>query len=504
MQPAIAAPAEHAGTPWTQGDALVEVLRARLSALGPITVDALAASLQVGPGQVEQALLALETEGTAMRGRFSPGSEIEEWCERHLLARIHRYTLKRLRREIEPVEARDFMRFLFDWHRLAPGMQARGAEALPGVLAQLEGFECAAAAWETEVLPARLADYSIHWLDEQCRSGRIVWTRFAPASTANRERAASPVRSTPVVLLPRRGLALWSRLAAATGRDTAHTSSRAAAVLEYLRRNGASFFDEIAEGAHLLKVELEEALGELVARGLVNADSFAGLRALLVPAARRGGRRGRSYRRASLLGIEDAGRWALTPGGGPATLASDGPAETKPATLPAAGVGSDPETLEHVARTLLRRYGVVCWRLLAREAAWLPPWRELLRVLRRLEARGEIRGGRFIAGLSGEQFALTEAVPLLRKARSRERAGQEVVVAAADPLNLVGILGGGARVAAVARSRILYLDGMPVAALIGGQCVRLDGAAEPLPATWRQRLTTGRRSDIPELRAEPG
>ena len=504
MQPAIAAPAEHAGTPWTQGDALVEVLRARLSALGPITVDALAASLQVGPGQVEQALLALETEGTAMRGRFSPGSEIEEWCERHLLARIHRYTLKRLRREIEPVEARDFMRFLFDWHRLAPGMQARGAEALPGVLAQLEGFECAAAAWETEVLPARLADYSIHWLDEQCRSGRIVWTRFAPASTANRERAASPVRSTPVVLLPRRGLALWSRLAAATGRDTAHTSSRAAAVLEYLRRNGASFFDEIAEGAHLLKVELEEALGELVARGLVNADSFAGLRALLVPAAKRGGRRGRSYRRASLLGIEDAGRWALIPGGGPATLASGEPAEPKPASLPAAGVGSDAETVEHVARTLLRRYGVVCWRLLAREAAWLPPWRELLRVLRRLEARGEIRGGRFIAGLSGEQFALTEAVPLLRKARSRERAGQEVVVAAADPLNLVGILGGGARVAAVARSRILYLDGMPVAALIGGQCVRLDGAAEPLPATWRQRLTTGRRSDIPELRAEPG
>ena len=166
--------------------------------------------------QVEQALVVLESEGVAMRGRFTAAIDAEEWCERHLLARIHRYTLKRLRREIEPVEARDFMRFLFDWHRLAPDMQARGPDALPGVLAQLEGFECAAAAWEAEVLPARLADYSIHWLDEQCRSGRIVWTRFASTTTANRERAAGPVRSTPVVILPRRALALWARLADST------------------------------------------------------------------------------------------------------------------------------------------------------------------------------------------------------------------------------------------------------------------------------------------------
>ncbi|SFN21982.1 DEAD/DEAH box helicase [Dokdonella immobilis] len=504
LQPAIAAPAEYAAIPWTQDDALVEVLRARLSALGPVTVGTLAGSLHVSPAQVEQAVLALEAEGTAMRGRFSPGSADEEWCERHLLSRIHRYTLKRLRREIEPVEARDFMRFLFDWHRLTPGMQARGADALPGVLAQLEGFECAAAAWEAEVLPARLADYAIHWLDEQCRSGRIVWARFASAHTASRERVASPLRSTPVVLLPRRALALWSRLAAATVREPARTSSRAGAVLDYLRRNGASFFDEIAHGAHLLKVELEEALGELVARGLVNADSFAGLRALLVPAARRNSRRGRSFRRASLLGIEDAGRWALSPAAAVAIEDSGEPARSGTAASPAGAIGADAETVEHVARTLLRRYGVVCWRLLAREAAWLPPWRELLRVFRRLEARGEIRGGRFIAGLSGEQFALAEAIPLLRKARARDRDGQGVVVAAADPLNLVGILGGGARVAAVARSRVLYVDGVPVAALVGGDCVRLDGAADPLPASWRQRLTSARQDENQLLQVDPG
>jgi ATP-dependent Lhr-like helicase len=483
---------------------LVEVLRARLTALGPVTADVLAASLGVDPAQALQTLGALESEGTAMRGRFSPGSEVEEWCDRHLLARIHRYTLKRLRREIEPVEARDFMRFLFDWHRIAPGLQARGPDALPAVLAQLEGFECAAAAWEADVLPARLADYSIHWLDEQCRCGRVVWTRFTSATIASRERAASPVRSTPVVLLPRRALGLWSRLATPTGRDPARTSSRAGAVLDHLRRHGASFFDEIAEGAHLLKVELEEALGELVARGLVNADSFAGLRALLVPAAKRDTRRSRTFRRASLLGIEDAGRWSLIPTGASAIGDCGESAQPEAAVSPAGGTVADVETIEHVARTLLRRYGVVCWRLLAREAAWLPPWRELLRVFRRLEARGEIRGGRFIAGLSGEQFALVEAIPLLRKARARDRDGQAVVVAAADPLNLVGILGGGARVAAVARSRVLYLDGVPVAALAAGDCLRLDGAADPLPVAWRQRLTTARCSDSPVLQVDPG
>jgi ATP-dependent Lhr-like helicase len=276
----------------------------------------------------------------------------------------------------------------------------------------------------TELLPARTADYSIHRLDEHCRSGRIVWTRFASAASANRERATGPLRSTPILILPRRSLRIWAQLASASTQGSVTTSSRAAAVLEHLRTQGASFFDEIAHGTRLLKVELEEALGELVSRGLVNADSFAGLRALLVPAGKRS-RHARRTHRANLMGIEDAGRWALT-------------------RMPAAevvdpGQDSGKDSLEHVARTLLRRYGVICWRLLARESAWLPPWRELLRVYRQLEARGEIRGGRFIAGLSGEQFALAEAIPLLRKARTRPRDGSKVVIAATDPLNLVGI-----------------------------------------------------------------
>ncbi len=482
MKPAIEAPPEYARIEWTREDALVDLLRARMTALGPVTLARLAETMVVAVAEIERALIALETQGFVMRGRFTPASETEEWCERHLLARIHRYTLKRLRREIEPVEARDYMRFLFDWHRIAPDTQARGPDALASVLGQLEGFESAAGAWETELLPARIADYSIHWLDEQCRSGRIVWTRFASNATANRERAAGPLRSTPILVLPRRSLRIWSQLAADSKQGVIQTSSRAEAVLDYLRIQGASFFDEIADGARLLKVELEEALGELVSRGLINADSFAGLRALLVPAAKRS-KHARRTRRAHLMGIEDAGRWALT-------------------RLPAPELSSDlareaeNESIEHVARTLLRRYGVICWRLLARESTWLPPWRELLRVYRQLEARGEIRGGRFIAGLSGEQFALPEAIPLLRKARSRERGGSKIVIAASDPLNLVGILTTGARTPAIVGSRILHIDGIAVAAIVGGKTVRLDGSDAPLPADWQHALVFRGQRDI--------
>ncbi|MEP6881150.1 MAG: ATP-dependent DNA helicase, partial [Dokdonella sp.] len=361
MQPAIEAPAEYAAIEWTPEDALIDLLRARMTALGPTTAIALAESMSVSVSRVEVVLIALETQGFVMRGRFTPTAENEEWCERHLLARIHRYTLKRLRREIEPVEARDYMRFLFDWHRIAAGTQARGPDALASVLGQLEGFESAAGAWETELLPARIADYSIHWLDEHCRSGRVVWTRFASAASANRERAAGPLRSTPILVLPRRSLRIWSRFAVDSVHGAVQTSSRAEAVLDHLRTQGASFFDEIADATRLLKVELEDALGELVSRGLINADSFAGLRALLVPAAKRS-KHARRTRRATLMGIEDAGRWALTR----VPVAEAGADQTR---------GIENESIEHVARTLLRRYGVICWRLLARESSWLPPWR---------------------------------------------------------------------------------------------------------------------------------
>jgi ATP-dependent Lhr-like helicase len=393
-----------------------------------------------------------------MRGRFTPAAyaddEAQEWCERHLLARIHRYTVGRLRREIEPVEPRDFIRFLCDWQRVSPSTRASGPEALAGVLMQLEGFEAPAGAWESELLPARVSDYAISWLDDQCTAGRIAWTRLraAPADSSGGRGAVAPVRATPIVLLPRRQLASWTQLATHAREDEPVLSSRAQKVADTLRSHGALFFDELATEAHLLQTELEDALAELVARGQVTCDSFAGLRALLVPQAKRPHAFGRRGRRAALFGIEDAGRWTLTR-----------KAATPPTGKP------DPDAIEHVARTLLRRYGMVCWRLIEREAPWLPPWRDLLRVYHRLEARGEIRGGRFVAGLSGEQFALPEAVAALRQVRKRALDGDYIAVSALDPLNLVGTVIAGQKIPRQLGARVLYRDGVPLAALVAGE-----------------------------------
>ncbi|TMJ56088.1 MAG: DEAD/DEAH box helicase, partial [Alphaproteobacteria bacterium] len=377
LDPPIAAPSGYNEKNWPPEEALIEILRGRLEGLGPVTEAALAAPLGLAPADIAAALAALQTEGFALRGRFTPGVQTDEWCERRLLARIHRYTLKRLRAEIEPVAARDFLRFLFEWQRVTQQTRMEGPDALAAVLGQLEGFEAPAGGWETEILPARVAEYEPAWLDDHCLAGRTAWARLRPRNPRpDGDRGGiSPVRTTPITFLARRHAPLWSALSRAP--DPAQASPRARAVMAVIREHGASFFDELAEGSGLLKPQVEEALGELVALGLVTSDSFAGMRALLIPDDKR-----RSRRRRAVFGMEDAGRWAL------ARRARPAPEEAKAET-------QDPaEAAEHLARTLLRRYGVVFWRLLEREAAWLPPWRDLLRIYRRLEARGEIRGGR--------------------------------------------------------------------------------------------------------------
>ncbi len=470
LDPPIIAPAGHQGDDGSPEEALVEILRGRLEGLGPVGEAALAAPLGLAAADIAPALAALQTEGFAMRGRFTPGAAADEWCERRLLARIHRYTLKRLRAEIEPVAARDFLRFLFDWQRVTDRTRMEGPDALAAVLGQLEGFEAAAGAWETEILPARVAEYDPAWLDDHCLAGRIAWARLRPRSPrleeAGRERGraqAGPVRTTPIALLARRHAPLWAALSPMP--DPAQAGPKAQAVLQFITDNGASFFDELADGTRLLRPQLEEALAELVALGLVNSDSFAGLRALLMPADRR-----RKGRRRPLFGMEDSGRWAL--------------ARRHRAALAGPDAG---QAVEHLARSLLRRYGVVFWRLLEREAAWLPPWRDLLRVYRRLEACGEIRGGRFVAGFAGEQFALPEAIGLLREVRRKPAAGEFVSLSGADPLNLVGIITPGTRLAALTGNRVLYRDGLPLGILAGGAVeffAELDGAAE-----WQARKT---------------
>jgi ATP-dependent Lhr-like helicase len=463
LQPDASPPQDQMQAVWSREQALVEILRGRLEGLGPVTQTGLAAPLGLEPTAVAGALAALEAEGAVLRGRFIAGANDEQWCDRRLLARIHHYTIRRLRQEIEPVAARDFLRFLCDWQCVAEDARLRGPDALPVALSALEGFEAAAGAWETEILPARIAGYEPSWLDAQCLAGRVAWARLTPAANAG-ARAPAPVRSTPIALLERRRAPEWMSLACSA--SEASPGGKGQAVVERLGARGALFFDELADVAHLLRPELETALGELVALGMVTSDSFGGLRALLVPSERRKPIAGAKRRgRVVSFGMESAGRWSLIRRSPPG-----GFDEQARATA-----------IEHVARTLLRRYGVVFWRLLAREGGWLPPWRDLLRVYRRLEARGEIRGGRFVAGFPGEQFALPEAVGLMREIRRRPADGRWISLSGADPLNLIGILTPGPRLASLAGNRLIYRDGLPIALLAGGKVdflTTLDGATQ--------------------------
>src|SRR5882672_2447511 len=448
--------------------ALRELVRSRLEALGPVTAETLARPFGLKALDVLPALAALEQQGTAMRGYFSSsagarssmanagsssahagssaavaadasGAPVEEWCERRLLARIHRYTLKRLRSEIEPATLADYQRFLFHWQGL--GKERRqGREALSAVLGELQGLALPAAVWEREVLPARLADYGPSLLDQLCSAGEFVWWRPRPSGAAAPGRA-STVATSPIAIVPRAASPLWRALVVAPASEG--LSGAAERVLQALHERGALFFLELVQRSGLLRVQVEEALGELVARGLVTSDSFHGLRALLTPQSRRRGFRGRGALRGGTT-FDSAGRWALIE-----------PADTTPAVRA--------EALEQAAKVLLRRYGVICRKLLPREAL-APTWRELLSIYRSAEARGEIRGGRFVEPLGGEQFALIEAVEELRRLRRHKETDEWVALAAADPLNLANVLDEGQRPATAGNRRLVFRNGEAVAA----------------------------------------
>ncbi|HYT64328.1 MAG TPA: hypothetical protein VEL50_10515, partial [Gemmatimonadales bacterium] len=445
FEPAVTPPERERAKAWTREDAIRELVRGRLEVIGPTTAAGVAGVLGLPEGDVDFALAALEHEGFALRGRFSAGVQGTEWCERRLLARIHRYTLDRLRREIEPVAAADFLRFLFRWQRLAPGSRAEGPEGLAAVLDVLDGYELAAGAWESEVLPARLMDYDPLWLDGLCLSGEIAWGRLTAMRNAEvgmRNRKAGPVRSTPIAVFRRERGEIWRAGSPEIDPAALPLSSTAKAMLSAFEQRGALFFGDLVNATGLLRTEVEKGLGELVAWGLVSSDSFAGLRALLVPSDRRrplgGGYRRRG--RIAPFGVETAGRWSRTHARPP---------------IPVEDIA------EAIAWQLLRRYGVVFRRLVQRETL-LAPWRDILRVYRRLEARGEIRGGRFVGGFSGEQYALPEAIGLLRTTRREGGEGELVAISGADPLNLVGILTPGEAVPAITSNRVLYRDGVPI------------------------------------------
>jgi ATP-dependent Lhr-like helicase len=453
----IEVPPRHRNETWTAEDAAREIVRGRLQASGPMTAIQLGKGLGLDASLVDTALSALEGEGFVLRGTFTPESTDVEWCERGLLARIHRYTLNRLRKEIEAVTAADYFRFLFRWHHAAPDARMEGPEGLAAIIEQLEGMEAGAAAWEADVLPVRMEGYDPSWLDQLCISGRVTWSRRTPPTG----RASSPIRTSPIAFSPREHALTW-RFRPSSNEPA---SSEGALAFDMLQRSGASFFDDIVRETGLLPTRTQEALGELVSLGLVTADGFTGLRALLAPDQKRQ-RRGRGA--VAAYSMEAAGRWTV---------------------LPEAPEDHD---VESVAWALLHRWGVVFRRILDREGD-LPPWYSLLRVYRRLEAQGLIRGGRFIGGFAGEQYALPEAVTALRKARRQPKTGELVSISAADPLNLVGILTPGPRIPATPKNRILFRDGIPIAFLEGSETHFLE---EPADERWS--LTQAlRRQAIP-------
>ena len=466
-------------------NALVEIMRGRLEALGPVRAISLAETMGIPISRIEQALIALENEGFIFRGHFTPGVDELEWCERRLLARIHRYTLNKIRKEIEPVSAANFMRFLFSWHNIHSDEKPEGPEALREVLNQLEGVEAPAASWEGELLPSRMKDYDHLWLDMLCLSGNTVWGRFRRQSyEPNGKKSPSPIKTTPITLVSRADLEIWKGLSSYFNGNLGNLSHEASKVLALLTDQGASFFDEIVKKTGLLKVQVEGAIAELVALGMLTSDSYSGLRALLVHSKYRTNK-GRLRRRNISFNMEGAGRWSL--------LHTNSYSKDEKKT--------DSETLVTIARVLLRRYGVV-FRRLADCENFAPPWRELVRVFRNLEARGEIRGGGFVEGVWGEQFALTEAVNRLRIIRREPKDGALVSISAADPLNLTGVITPGRHVPSQFKNRILYRDGVPVAVKEGKE-IRLLTDFERTEK-WKIQNALIQRNVSPKLRAYLG
>jgi ATP-dependent Lhr-like helicase len=432
-------------------------VRGRLAIVGPTTVAALASVLNVTGSDVDAALLALEAEGVVLRGLFSRGARVLEWCDRRLLARIHRYTLHRLRAEISPASAADYMRFLFAWQHVTLSARCTGIDGLRVVLAQLDGVELPARAWERDVLPARIERYDAAMLDMLCLTGEVAWARLSSGPT-------QVVGATPIALFLREHADAWMALREPMV-DGAMKAGVLARVLERLTNAGASFAHEVMAACNLTDEAFRAAIGELVAAGVVTSDGFAGLRAIIGTAP--------AHAPARLNRADSAGRWS---------------------TLRAGDIAARDQAVEHLAWALLRRYGVVFRRLLTREAAGVP-WREIARVYRRLEARGEIRGGRFVSGMPGEQFALPEAVERLREVRREPLDHQLIAISAADPLNLTGIVTAGDRLRAVSGNRLVYRDGVPVAAM-EGDILRMLTTIDPAISAEVAAAAAGRRVPV--------
>jgi ATP-dependent helicase Lhr and Lhr-like helicase len=435
----------------SRDDAVLALVTGWVTHLGPTTAEQLGSLLGLPVSEIEKALLRMEASGAILRGKFTdratragapaPHEPQIEWCERRLLARIHRLTVATLRKQIEPITRAQFMRWLLRWQHVAPGTQVQGERATLEVLRQLQGFEIPANAWERQILARRIANYDPQWLDQLCLTGAVGWGRLSPHPATLEDSAAGKRRVIPTSVAPItffvREEADWMtpHNPAAHQPEARGLSDGARQVLDFLRQRGASFFADIVRATDKLKAEVETALWELVAAGVVTADGFDNLRSLIDPKRRAGQGSGRTARPR-----HSSGRWAL--------LYTDGIVERN-------------RTVEATCWMLLKRYGIVFRDVLTRETN-LPKWRELQMAFRRLEDRGEIRGGRFVDGFLGEQFALPVAVESLRATRKMPPAGEIIMLSAADPLNLVGILVPGERIPAISGRTVSFRDGVPV------------------------------------------
>ena len=437
--PAIALPARLQSHPPRHDEAVLAAVQGHAEVLGPFTNASLAARLGLESWEVAVATARLEADGIVLRGRFTPGAPDEEICNRRLLERIHRRTLQRLRSEIAPVSAQDFCRYLFDRHRLTPQWRSGGRAAVRDTIGLLQGFEIAASAWERDILAPRIAGYRGQWLDELCLAGEVAWARLSPKQRTSADPGTTS-RSTPITLAFRRDLGWLLEAVRGPVEPESPAATAAAATLEALRQRGALFLDDLSVATRLARAELIDSLWDLVGRGLVAGDGFQPLRELMATG------RAAKHRRTV------HGRWSL--------VTRLEPVLSAPVDL-----------ADQVAAQLLVRYGIVFRELAARES-FTVPWRDVIRALRRREARGLVRGGRFVAGFLGEQYALADAVEGLRRVRREERSGVVVRVRAADPCNLVGLLVPRDRAATHPSHWVVFRDGTPVAQEKNGSSLR--------------------------------
>jgi ATP-dependent helicase Lhr and Lhr-like helicase len=435
-------------------DALLGLVTGWMLHAGPATAQELSEILRLPKPAIDQALLRLESNGAILRGRFTEVAGDEtEWCERRLLARIHRMTIGTLRKQIEPVTQAQFMRWLLRWQHVAPGSHLLAERGTLEALQQLQGFEAPASAWERQILARRVAGYDPKVLDNLCLTGAVGWGRLSPhpatlEAAAVEGRRVSPTSVAPITFFVRED-SDWMIPRRKPGQEAQWLSRTAGEVVSFLRQRGASFFADIVRGTGRLKAEVETALWELVAAGMITADGFDNLRALIDPKRRSGHGSGRASRPR-----HSAGRWSL--------LYSDAPVDNANA-------------LDATCKMLLRRYGVVFREILTRESI-LPRWRELLLVLRRMEDRGEIRGGRFVGGFLGEQFALPVALESLRATRGLQPDFETITVSSADPLNMVGILVPGERVPAISGKFVAFSDGVALPAAENSRVTSIGAA----------------------------